>query len=116
MQDKVFKIKAEDLKKITEDNRGCVATDKITIEGLKIGFMYREQPDEDIENDSGWRFFSGTEEQDYVDDYNNSEILPINTVANYDKAILPYLKSKIGTMWERVEGDKFVLYTEEEED
>ena len=115
MTDKVFKIKPEDLKQIVKDDRGCVATDKITVEGMKVGFMYREGFDEDIENDSGWRFFSGTEDQDYVDDYKNSEILTINTIANYDTAILPYLKSKVGTSWERVEGtDEFIPYEEEE--
>lgn len=114
MNDKNFKIKPENIKKIIDDSRGCVATDKITVEGMKIGFMYRDRPDEDIENDSGWRFFSGTEDQDYVDDIRNSEILPVNTVVNYDPAILPYLKSKVGTEWERVEGsDKFVPYKEE---
>lgn len=113
--EKPFKISPENLKTLTNDNRGCVATDKITVEGMKVGFMYRDRPDEDIENDSGWRFFSGTEEQDYVDDIRNSEILPINTVANYDPAILPYLKSKTGSEWERVEGtDKFREYHEED--
>lgn len=116
MHEKQFKIKPENLKQVVNDNRGCVATDKITVEGMKVGFMYREKPDEDIENDSGWRFFSGTEEQDYVDDYNNSEILTINTIANYDPAILPYLKSKYGSEWERVEGtDKFREYQEDED-
>lgn len=108
MKDKVLKIKEEDLKTIIEDQRGCVATDKITVEGMKIGFMYRDKPDEDIEKDSGWRFFSGTEEQDYVDDYKNSDIYTINAIANYDPAIIPYLKSKIGSELERVEGtDRF---------
>jgi hypothetical protein len=114
MSEKVFKIHPDKIKKVVEDQRGCVATDKITVEGMKVGFMYREAPDEDIEKDSGWRFFSGTEDQDYVDDYNNSEILTINTIANYDPAILPYLKGKTGSSWEREEGsDKFVPYVEE---
>lgn len=115
MTNKTFKIKQEDLKHVVNDSRGCIATDKITVDGMKVGFMYREKPDEDIENDSGWRFFSGTEEQDYVDDYGNSEILTINTIANYDAAIVPYLKSKFGSAWERVEGtDKFQEYHDED--
>ncbi len=113
--DKIFKIKPEELKQIIKDERGCLATDKITVEGMKVGFMYRDRPDEDIENDSGWRFFSGTEEQDWVDDINNCEIISINTMANYDPAILPYLKSKVGSEWERIEGtDKFREYREDE--
>lgn len=108
MSEKKFKLKDEELKKLVNTYQGCIATDKITVEGLKIGFMYREKPDEDIEKDSGWRFFSGTETQDYVDDYDNSQIYPLNTIANYDPAILPYLTFRIGTELERVAGtDKF---------
>jgi len=108
MKEKKFKLKEEELKKLVDKFAGCIVTDKITVEGLKVGFMYREQPDEDIEKDSGWRFFSGTETQDYVDDYDNSQIYSLNTIANYDPAIVPYLNYRIGTELERVEGsDKF---------
>lgn len=83
-------------------------SDKITVEGMKVGYMYRDAPDEDIENDSGWRFMSGTETEEYADDIDNSEIVSLNTVANYDPAIMPYLKSKAGTELERIDGtDKF---------
>ena len=47
----------------------CFATDRITVDGSPVGFMYREPPDSD--DDSGWRFFSGDEPQDYVDDPEN---------------------------------------------
>ncbi len=99
---KNYKINQEDLKDLVEDMGGCFATDKITVDGLKVGFMYREQPDNPL--DSGWRFFSGTETQDYVDDPENTSIYEVNTIANYDKAIIPFLKSPIGTELERVEG------------
>jgi hypothetical protein len=108
MVDKNFLIKPEDIKTLTSDQRGCVASDMITIEGMKIGYMYRELPDGDIENDSGWRFLSGTETEDYAEDFNNSEIFSINTIANYDPAILPYLKNDMDIELERIEGtDKF---------
>lgn len=79
----------------------CFATKKITIEGLKVGYMYREIPEDGA--DSGWRFFSGTESQDYVDNPNNIQIYDVNTIANYDKSIIPYLDSPIGFEYERVE-------------
>jgi hypothetical protein len=114
MFEKNFKIQSEDIKKVMNDNRGCVATDRITIDGLNVGFMYREKPDEDIENDSGWRFFSGDESQEYLDDYNNSQIYSLNTIANYDSSIIPNIKLPIGTELERIEGtDKFQKYEEE---
>ncbi len=90
---------------------GCMATDKITVDGMKVGFMYREEPDD--ERDSGWRFLSGTETDDYMDDENNTMIYNVNTIANYDRAIIPYLNSPIGTELERVEGsDDFRDYSE----
>jgi hypothetical protein len=68
--------------------------------------MYREEPQE--ATDSGWRFFSGTEDQDYVNDPKNTSIYNVNTIANYDKAIIPYLTLSIGTELERIIGtDKF---------
>lgn len=103
---KRFRIKEEDLLELVTKIEGCVATDKITVDGLPVGFMYRERPSNDW--DSGWRFFSGTEDQDYIDDPDNSMIYNVNVIANYDKAIIPYLKMSPGTELERVEGtDKF---------
>ena len=64
--------------------------------------MYREKPED--KKDSGWRFFSGYEEQDYVDDPKNTMIYKLNTIANYDPAIIPYLDMPVGTSWERKKG------------
>ena len=100
--DKKFKLKAEEIVQLIEPMGGCIATDKITVEGELVDYMIREEPDNDI--DSGWQFFSGSEDQDYVDDSNNSAIYDVNTIANYDKAIIPYLRLPIGTQLERVKG------------
>lgn len=102
MSGKRFKIKEEDLVELVAKIEGCFATDKITVEGMQVGFMYRERPTESW--DSGWRFFSGTEDQDYVDDPKNTMIYNVNVIANYDRAIIPYLKLPPGTELERVEG------------
>ena len=88
-----------------------LASDKITVDGMKVGFMYREIPEN--KDDSGWRFLSGTETQDYIDNDSNIMIFDVNTIANYDPAIIPYLKMRIGTELERIEGmDKFQKYEE----
>ncbi len=103
---KTFRIKAEDIRKIIPAMGGCMATDKITVDGLKVGYMYREESD--FESDSGWRIFSGTETQDYVDNSSNTEIYDLNTIVNYDPSIIPYLDSPYGTELERIPGtDKF---------
>ena len=80
----------------------CVATNKVMVDGMKVGFMYREEPGDDI--DSGWRFFSGTEDEEYVDDPDNSGIYDVESVILHDNAVKQYIKSPIGSEFERVEG------------
>lgn len=103
---KNFKLKADQIKRLIPNLGACIATDKITVDGLKVEYMYREESGE--ETDSGWRIFSGTETQDYVDNYKNSAVYDLNTIANYDKAIIPYLELPIGTELERIpDTDRF---------
>lgn len=78
---------------------GCFATDRIMVDGSRIGFMYRESPE--YEGDSGWRFAAGDEQAEYLDQPDNSGIYMLNTVANYDPDIIPYLKSDYGTAFYR---------------
>ncbi|RLD57372.1 MAG: DUF2185 domain-containing protein [Bacteroidetes bacterium] len=101
-----FKIDPADIKDIIQSIGYCVASDKITVEGSSVGFMYREEPESP--DDSGWRFLSGDETEEYVEDMNNSMIFDVNTIANYDRAIVSYLSMPIGSELERVEGsDEF---------
>lgn len=103
-----FKLNQNDIQKLIPNMGYCFATNKITIDGLKVGYMYREIPEDKL--DSGWRFFSGTESQIYVDNPNNTQIYDLNTIANYDKAIIPYLNSLFGSEYERIdESDIFQL-------
>ncbi len=109
--DKKFKLRADEIIELVPSMGGCFATDKITVEGLPIKYMYREEPDEKM--DSGWRFFSGTEDQAYVDDIKNTSVYNVNTIANYDKAIIPYLILPYGTELERIENtDEFEIINE----
>jgi hypothetical protein len=99
---KVFKLTGEQIRQIIPNMGACFATDRITVDGLKVGYMYREQPDKAV--DSGWRFFSGDESQEYVDDPNNTTIYAVNTNCNYDPAIIPFLRAPIGSAFGRVIG------------
>ena len=111
MTTKDFKIKADELVELVRKMGGCFATDKITVDGMKVGYMYREEPDGKM--DSGWRFFSGTENQEYVDDPSNTMIYNVNTIANYDKTIIPYLDLPFGTELKRIDKtDEFQIITE----
>jgi len=101
-----FKLKPEEIKDLIPPMGYCLVSDKITVDGLKVGFMYREKPEDD--NDSGWRFLSGTESEEYMGNENNTMIFDVNVVVNYDPAIVPYLKFRVGIDLERIEGtDEF---------
>jgi hypothetical protein len=103
---KEFKLKEQDIRPLITPMGGCVATDKITVHGELVDYMVREKPLNDI--DSGWQFFSGTETQAYLDDARNSMVFDVNTIANYDPAIIPYLQLPVGSQLERVRGtDRF---------
>ena len=105
MTKKKFKLTATEIKDLVFGLGECLATDHITVDGKKIGYMYREEPDRP--EDSGWRFFSGEETQDYVDDPSHIEIYDVNTIANYDSDIIPYLESPFGSAFGR-QGDTFI--------
>lgn len=85
---------------------GCLVSDRITKDGFKVGYMYREQPDEG-KPDSGWRFLAGDEDDRYINDPRNLHIFAINTICNYDRDIIPYLKSNIGSAYIRTSLSNF---------
>jgi hypothetical protein len=110
MEKKYF-LPANEIKPLAVGYGACIASDQITAEGKKVGFMYREEPSPSVQADSGWRFFSGEEAQEYVDDANNLCFYDINTIANYDNSIIPFLVAPIGSAFGKNEKDEF----EEEE-
>lgn len=101
-RERKFKLRADQIEPLIEPMGGCFATDHITVDGLSVGFMEREAPD--FEADSGWRFYSGTETEDYANNPDNTTIYEVNTIANYDPAIIPYLDSPVGTELQRIPG------------
>ena len=107
MSGKRFRLRAEQIKPLVQSVGGCFASDMIPFEGHKVGYMYREEPDFDV--DSGWRFLAGVESQEYLDDPENLAIYDVNTIANYDPEIIPFLYAPIGSAFERdSDSGKFV--------
>jgi hypothetical protein len=101
-KEKKYKLNADDFVQLVQPMGGCIATDRITVQGEPVDYMIRENPRNEI--DSGWQFFSGKEDQDYIDNPENMAIYDVNTIANYDRAIIPYLGLPVGTALERVRG------------
>ena len=100
---KEYKLKSEEIIKLIELKGSCIASDKVTIDGLQIGYMYRENPSN--ESDSGWRFFAGDEDESYTNNPDNFSIFDLNTICNYDRTIIPYLESEIGSSFEKINGE-----------
>lgn len=96
---KKFKLSKEQIRSLAEGYGGCIATDKITVDGLPVRFMYREPPDNDV--DSGWRSMSGFESDDYMNDPENHSVYDVNTIANYDPSIIPLLDEPVGSAFEK---------------
>ena len=96
---KQFKLSKEQIKRLVPHNGGCIASDRITVDGRPVGFMYREAPDHDA--DTGWRFLAGDESDDYMEDSAKLGIYAVNTVANYDPSIIPMLDSPEGSAFEK---------------
>ncbi len=106
-KDEFIKINIEKLIDFNEPNgEGCIASDKITKEGFKVGYMYREEPTTD-NPDSGWRFMAGNEDDEYMNNPDNHHVFAINTICNYDKDIIPYVTSKVGSAYIRISNTEF---------
>ncbi len=67
--------------------------------------MYRENHTN--ESDTGWKFLAGSEDEQYIADSGNFEIYELNTICNYDKAVIPYLNMPIGIKLEK-QDNKFI--------
>jgi len=103
---KVFKIPADKIRQLAPDRGGCIASDRITVDGERVGYMYRDQPADDL--DSGWRMLAGDESEDYMDEASNHAVYDLNTIANYDPDIIPLLDAPLGAQFERSEGGRLV--------
>jgi len=99
---KKFKLRADQIKDLVRPMGGALATDRITVDGMPVGYMYRETPDRP--EDSGWRFFAGDEDQAYVDDAANTSVYAVNTIANYDPDIISHLETPAPCAFEKVQG------------
>ena len=103
-----YHVKAEDVKDLLPDWEGadgCIATNRITVEGCKVGYCYREKPDGGW--DSGWRFTAGDESEAYMDDPNNAGIYKLNTICNDDPDIISLLNTPAPCAFERDENGVF---------
>lgn len=93
---------ATELQALVEGLGQGMATDKITVDGLPVRFMYREAPVH--ATDSGWRFLSGTETDAYMEKDGNQGQHEVNAIAHCDPSVLPFLSAPVGSAFEKPPG------------
>lgn len=85
-----------------------VNEEKITKEGWKVGYMERNEPFH--EGDSGWSFLAGNENDQYVSDHRNIELISVGTVwQQFDSDIFKYIDMPIGTKLIRISPETFEI-------
>jgi hypothetical protein len=103
---KIFRLTAAAIEPVAVGYGSCIASDHITVEGRPVGFMYREEPSDSV--DSGWRFLSGAETEEYTDDPDHFAVYDVNTIANYDRTITPHMSAPYGSAFGKSDGGGFV--------
>jgi hypothetical protein len=64
-----------------------------------IKFLYREKPDN--KGDSGWRMFTGSEDDDYANDPQNIKMIKVGYLLDKDPSLLEPLKNGYNVAYER---------------
>ncbi|HEV7661355.1 MAG TPA: DUF2185 domain-containing protein [Allosphingosinicella sp.] len=99
---KAFALRADQIRDLAPNRGGAIASDRITVDGRPVGYMYRLAPHNNL--DSGWFFLAGDEDDAYMGDARNHAVYDVNTIANYDPQIIPLLDAPIGSAFIRIEG------------
>ncbi|MGP1442217.1 MAG: DUF2185 domain-containing protein [Anaerovoracaceae bacterium] len=102
-------LNKDDLKALVKSEQACFVSDRISLDGAKPCYVYREKPFKNFP-DSGWRFFAGDESREFCADPENSNIFKLNVIANFDESIIPLLDSEINTAFIRKDGEDFVNF------
>lgn len=103
---KQYKLNHQTVADLASGRGLCVTTDKIVVDGFQVGYMVREEPEDEL--DSGWRFFAGDEDDRYIDNPKHFSLLDVNVLANYDQSIVPYLDAPVGAAFDK--GNDGVFY------
>ena len=96
----------------------CIVSKNILSGEGKLKWIIREEPIE--APDSGWRFFSDIDDDDYVNEPDNLVVCDYNTVAEIEPGIIPIYVFPVGSDLQLVVEDGRMYFvdnlTEEEVD
>ena len=82
---------------LSQASQYAIVSQEVSKNGEAIGFLYREAAA--FEQDSGWRFFSGWESDEYVADVAHFDTLPLSEVVAMQPEIKTLLNEQYGA-WE----------------
>lgn len=82
----------------------AIVSHKIVKEGLPVRFMYREHQ-ENLPFDSGWRVFSGTEDNEYTNNPENFSFHSLTRLTHYQADVGEPFWADIGSVFEKKEGE-----------
>lgn len=77
----------------------CYVTQRILRDGARVGYLYREDPDND--RDSGWRLIAGDETPEYMNEPRNVAFVSLGAVLNQDDSFLQLIESPVGSAFAR---------------
>jgi hypothetical protein len=106
---KQIRLSADQIKPIALNRGSCIASDRVTVDGARLSYMYWETGDNEL--DSGWRFFSGDESQAYADNADNFCLFDLNTIANYAPDIVEFVDVPSPCAFERDTNGSWVAIT-----
>lgn len=94
-------IKKDDERWIDSAEQMALVSKKCLEKNGVIRFLYREKADR--EQDSGWRMFSGEENEEYSNDPQNIQIKKVGYLLDEDPTLLEPLKGSFGSAFERTD-------------
>ncbi len=77
----------------------ALVSKQVTKDGKPVCWLFREQTDR--ENDSGWRIFAGDEQQEYLDNADNIDLVPLRDLISKDKSLEEIFRTPTGSAFER---------------
>lgn len=87
------------------DSKIIVSND--VLERVEVNFLLRDFPRDD--EDTGWSVFTGYEDDEYVNDPNNLQVISIGAILNIDDSVLAFIQDEPQCAYERdQETGKFV--------
>lgn len=79
----------------------CLVTKKV-LEEERIGYVYREKPEEDFP-DCGWRILTGEESEAYIADPDHIVTCSFSHICNIDPTLFAYFNAGYGKTYEKTE-------------